>query len=645
MNPTADSRNLTTPPAQRGTELIPCDQWQPIGIDDLEPVAWDALQDPGNVAVVAGPGAGKTEFLAQRAAYLLQTGICPWPQRILAISFKKDAAANLGRRVAARVPEHARRFTSMTFDAFTKGLVDRFAAVLPPDWRMPDGYDIRYASDRELEAFLNSIAVSAPQDLRWQVASYQPKRFIPHVVGGWDLPETVPVGDEVDALSYAVRQWWRTRYLRPGKAQVDFVMLNRLAELLVRTVPKLKRALRMTYPIVFVDEFQDTTSAQFSFLASVFGEQTAVTAVGDSKQRIMGWAGALPEAVQRFTDAFDATGYRLAWNFRSSEPLVELQHVIASKLDPNAIRAVSKATAEDGHAPALLWTYSGPGSEAAHIADWIARDIADSGRTPADFALIARQKVSEFEQRFRNRLAEHGINIRNDDAPVGAMRLQDLLKNETALLLLGLLRLADQPRGLATTWRNTLAALTRVHAAADDDAAQQHVGEHLTEASTRLRAWLRSHPPTTASAAGTVAQVLGLLDADALRRHVTLTTPEEDLDLITGAFEARLAAVLGSGASWGAVLDQFECADAVTLLTAHRSKGLEYHTVFFLGIHERQWWSYRSDPREGTSTFFVGVSRAAQRLIFTTDRTAPTGTLADLFAMLEEAGVPRIDHG
>jgi superfamily I DNA/RNA helicase len=311
--------------------LIPAEEWRPIGISDLEPAAWKALRDNGNAAVVAGPGAGKTEFLAQRAAYLLQTGICPWPQRILAISFKKDAAANLGRRVASRVPEHAGRFASMTFDAFTKSLVDRFAAALPADWRMSDGYHIRYTTDSEVSQFLNGVAFSAPPALSGRLG-FQPRRFVPDVVGGWQLPESLPPEDEVDAVSYAVREWWRARYLRSGTAEVDFVMLNRLAELLVRAVPKLRRALRMTYPMVFVDEFQDTTSAQFSFLTSVFGEETTVTAVGDSKQRIMGWAGALPEALQRFTDAFDATSYALAWNFRSSDALVELQHVIASKL-------------------------------------------------------------------------------------------------------------------------------------------------------------------------------------------------------------------------------------------------------------------------------------------------------------------------
>lgn len=636
---------IPMPPAPRRTTLIPVDDWRPAGIEDLEPAAWEALRDVGNVAVVAGPGAGKTEFLAQRAAYLLQTGLCPWPQHILAISFKRDAAANLGRRVTARVPEHAGRFASMTFDAFTKGLVDRFALALPPDWRMTDGYEISTVTNAEVGDFLNGIAHAAPEALRWEVARFQPNRFVSGVVGNYDLPEVVPADAEVDAISYAVREWWQARYLRRGKAQLDFVMLNRLAELLVRAVPRLRRALRMTYPVVFVDEFQDTTSAQFSFLTSVFGEETAVTAVGDSKQRIMGWAGALPNAVQRFTHAFDATTYSLAWNFRSSDALVALQHVIARQLDPAAVRATSKATTEDGHDPASLWTFSTDEAEAQFIADWIARDIAGSNRTPADFALIARQKIKDFEPLFRAHLAVHGIRVRNDDARVGKMTLQDLLKSETTHLLIGLLRLAHEPHGLPTVWQDVSTTLERVHGAIDDEVAQHRVGENLTEMTLRLRAWLESHPPSTVSAVDTVQQLLALVDGAALRRYVRATTPGEDFDLIAGAFEARLESSIKQAAGWGDALDEFECAEAVVLLTAHRSKGLEYHTVFFLGIHDRQWWALGSDLPEGTATFFVGLSRAAHRLILTTDRTNRAGPIAALFTMLAEAGVPEIDCG
>ncbi|MFG2825184.1 UvrD-helicase domain-containing protein [Kitasatospora sp. NPDC048365] len=630
-------------PTPRTTRPVPREGWRPSGIPDLEPAAWQALRDTGNVAVTAGPGAGKTEFLAQRAAYFLQTGICPQPQHILAISFKRDAAANLGRRVAARVPEHSDRFESMTFDAFTKGLVDRFAAALPPYWRMNDGYDIRYVKDAEARAFLNDMAASAPARLRTRIASMQPKRFMTDVIGRWDLPAGPPDDSAADATAYTAHQWWRARHLRSGIAFLDFTMINRLAELLVRTVPAIGRALRLTYPIVFVDEFQDTTSAQFSFLAAVFGTDTAVTAVGDGKQRIMGFAGALPDALGRFSTTFNARTYPLEWNFRSAEPLVQLQHVIADNLAPGSTRAVSKATAEEIPAPAELWTFPNPRAEADHIARWIARDIAQSHRTPADFALIARQRVETIEPWFRDALAPHGIRLRNDDAKVGVLSLQDLLKDDIARLLLGLLRLADQPDGLAAVWRETSAVMLRINGSSGDEAIQRHVGEHLAHLTTQLRTWLRTNPPSATAAGTTVAYLLGLIDEPALRRYVKATTPSLDLDLITDAFEARLNAVTHDAVGWSNALEEFEAADAVVLLTAHRSKSLEYHTVFFLGLDENQWWAYGQDPAEGRSTFFVGLSRARQRLIVTTTTPdARNGLIADLFTLLDDANVLEI---
>jgi hypothetical protein len=112
------------------------EDWRPQGIEGLEPQAWRALRQAGCACVVAGPGSGKTEFLAQRAVYVLQTGICAPPYRVLAISFKSDAAENLAARVRLRCPpELANRFVSLTFDAFTKGMVDRFTSAIPPGWR------------------------------------------------------------------------------------------------------------------------------------------------------------------------------------------------------------------------------------------------------------------------------------------------------------------------------------------------------------------------------------------------------------------------------------------------------------------------------------------------------------------------------
>lgn len=143
------------------------------------------------------------------------------------------------------MPDHADRFVSKTFDGFTKGLVDRFASALPKGWRMRNGYEIVFPSEREIEIFLGDVIPPAPGALLPRVARLRAGRFLSDTVGGWDLPVTVPVGDPTDATAYAALAWWRERYLRPGRADVDFVMLNRLAELLVRSVPKLRPKTRL----------------------------------------------------------------------------------------------------------------------------------------------------------------------------------------------------------------------------------------------------------------------------------------------------------------------------------------------------------------------------------------------------------------
>jgi superfamily I DNA/RNA helicase len=115
-----------------GSGLIRAEDWAPVGIAGLEDAALNAVRASGNTLVTAGPGAGKTELLGQRGVYLLQTGLCPYPRRILAISCKRDAARNLRERFRLRCSkEQANRLDSLTFDAFAKSTLDRFCALFP----------------------------------------------------------------------------------------------------------------------------------------------------------------------------------------------------------------------------------------------------------------------------------------------------------------------------------------------------------------------------------------------------------------------------------------------------------------------------------------------------------------------------------
>ena len=106
--------------------MITIEQWQPADGLVLEPNAMRAAtEQERSLALTAGPGAGKTEMLAQRADFLFRTGVCRYPKRILAISFKVDASTNLKERVQRRCGhEFSSRFDSYTFHAFAKRIID-----------------------------------------------------------------------------------------------------------------------------------------------------------------------------------------------------------------------------------------------------------------------------------------------------------------------------------------------------------------------------------------------------------------------------------------------------------------------------------------------------------------------------------------
>lgn len=631
------------------------DDWRPRGIDDLEPAAWDALK-AGTASVTAGPGAGKSEFLAQRAGYLLETGICRAPQRILAISFKRPAAANLRDRVQARLPEHAHRFASMTFDAFTKSIVDRFLGLLPSEWALNAGYRIGFSTKRKVEGFLADVAGGFQTDRAAAVYTLSADTFLSNVLGAFELP-CVPSEQPAptSASEYAIQQWWLRNYLTPEVPVVDFVMLNRLADLIIRSSPQLQRAIRSTYPFVFVDEFQDTTYAQYSFLKAVFAHDgTIVTAVGDRKQRIMGWAGALSDAFAQFEDDFGAERFALTSNFRSTQQLVDLQHRFAIRIDPNTPQQQSRVVPPVGEAPVEVWSFPTARREADAVAAWIATDMEVSDKRPADYALIARQEVAKLEPELTRALQAVGLRLRNDDAQVGDLRLQDLLTDELVRLWVGLLALGASKGGQPDVWRQVTAALSRLHSGARNREVGTQADDDLTKFLHELRAWLAQNSLNYGSgidmseqfAAALAEQLTTFVQVESVGHKRLFGDRPEDLEVTLAAFKIRLVQVLRRVDSWNLVSDAFFDEDAVPLLTVHRSKGLEYHTVFFIGLDKDQWWAHARDAVESTMTFFVGVSRAAERLIFTQcDERGTPAPLGKIYEDLQQAGVSlvRID--
>ena len=96
-----------------------------------------------------------------------------------------------------------------------------------------------------------------------------------------------------------------------------------------------------------------------------------------------------------------------------------------------------------------------------------------------------------------------------------------------------------------------------------------------------------------------------------------------------------------AAATWLEVVDEFEGVEQVPLMTVHKSKGLEYDTILFVGLDDKMWWSHKVGDYEGRATFFVGLSRAKQRAVFTYCKTRGSRKgVSDLYDLLAAAGVP-----
>jgi len=115
------------------------------------------------------------------------------------------------------------------------------------------------------------------------------------------------------------------------------------------------------------------------------------------------------------------------------------------------------------------------------------------------------------------------------------------------------------------------------------------------------------------------------------------------LEKVLASAATHLAQSAANAIDWTSALDAYEGLQATPLMTIHKSKGLEYHTVIFVGLDDGAWWSFSSDQIEGTAGFFVAFTRAGQRVAFTYCARRGTRTkIATLYELLTQAGVQMI---
>jgi DNA helicase II / ATP-dependent DNA helicase PcrA len=621
------------------------DDWAPIGVKALEANALTAVRSEANALVVAGPGAGKTELLAQRACYLLQTGICSPPRQILAISFKKDAAANLQERVRRRCGEAlARRFHSLTFDAFSKSLIDRFSRALPEEYRPTPDYVINFDIQKRCLDYLKNLTSDTNGLTIQDVSGLSTDQFYKRVFLGRALP--ISIAKPLSVENRAASVLWS--YLLKGKStsHLDFNMIGRLAELLVRLNPLLSKALRLTYSHIFLDEFQDTTQIQYALTRTLFQNCSVVlTAVGDSKQRIMSYAGALDRIFEVFHDDFQAEIHGLVMNYRSAPKLVRMQEILIAAIEPGSVVPKAADDGKDGDGECRILLYPSHEREATHLAQMAVGWIHEENLKPRDICILTRNKPGDYTGKLIQDFAAGGVKARVETD------LQDLLVEPLVLVLMDALTLAVHGKN-RSAWTSLVSLIRGLRGLDEADPRVRQVEQTTKAKCVAIGAALTSPECDLKSLRKQLAEFLDFIGFDAFRRLYPQYvqgnyTKERFCD-----FTDKLWTYFQAAGNWPQAISDMIGEDTVPIITVHKSKGLEYHSVVFLGLEDSAFWTFANQSDEEKRAFFVAFSRAKKRVLFTFCERRAKGNgrpeaqsrknIGVLYELLASAGVEEI---
>lgn len=275
------------------------------------------------------------------------------------------------------------------------------------------------------------------------------------------------------------------------------------------------------------------------------------------------------------------------------------------------------------------------------MASWVGGQVV-AGIEPHEFGILVRLRANEAEEELGGAFRKHGVELRNVARSVGEIAIQDLLSEDITEILVPLLRLGATKRS-PVSWsaaHGNLQALEGVYA--DDDRGQQRVQDRLQGFVRELRAEMRGSTPKTDLAHHFAKQTLHFVGETNVRRAIPAYQRQLDFERVWTGFCQLLAESAKGVATWSSALDRYEGLGQTSLMTIHKSKGLEFHTMIFYGLDSDTWWSLTPHQSEELNAFFVAFTRARQRAFFTRchARGHRVAWIEDLLAPVGMARVP-----
>ncbi|MFI0395499.1 ATP-dependent helicase [Paracoccus jiaweipingae] len=607
-------------------------------LDGLNPPQRAAVESlDGPVLLLAGAGTGKTRALTTRIAHIL-TQSRARPGQILAVTFTNKAAREMRNRIGRLLGETVEGMPWLgTFHSICVKILRRHAELVGDGTlTLKPGFTI-LDTDDQLRLLKQLIAAEGIDDKRW------PARMLAGLIDGWKnralMPHQVPVAEShaYDDKGVALYRAYQDRLLALNAVDFGDLLLHCVA--IFQAHPDVLTQWQDRFRYILVDEYQDTNIAQYLWLRLLAQRDRNICCVGDDDQSIYGWRGAEVGNILRFEQDFPgAQVIRLEQNYRST---------------PQILAAASGLiAANEGRLGKTLWTDADPGEAVRLIghwdsdaeARWIGEEVeAFHGGHRArigqhslnDMAILVR--ASHQMRAFEDRFMTIGLNYR----VIGGPRFYERAEIRDAMAYFRLAvspsddlafeRIFNTPRrGLGDKALKTLQSVARDSAQPLLIAAQQAVADRLIGGKG-------------GKALGEFVQAMGRFHADALDdsvNHVELAerildesgytamwqndkSPDapgrldnlkelvkalEEFDNLQGFLE-HVALVMDR--------DEAEDAEAVSIMTLHAAKGLEYPIIFLPGWEDGLFPSQRAMDETGVKGLeeerrlaYVGITRA-----------------------------------
>ncbi|MHC5652708.1 ATP-dependent helicase [Stappia sp. ICDLI1TA098] len=617
----------------RAAMARPAEPMQPTPyLEGLNPEQREAVETlDGPVLVLAGAGTGKTKVLTTRIAHILATRRA-FPSQILSVTFTNKAAREMKERIERLIGDSAEGMPWLgTFHSICVKILRRHAELVG----LKSGFSI-LDTDDQIRLIKQIIQAEGLDDKRWTARAFA------GLLDGWKnrglTPEQVPEGE---ARSFANGRGRELYALYQDRLSIlnacDFGDLLLHVITLFRKNPDVLKDFQRRFVFMLVDEYQDTNIAQYMLLRLLSQGNTNICCVGDDDQSIYGWRGAEVDNILRFDHDFPgAKVIRLERNYRStSHILAAASHLIAhneGRLGKTLFTDLEDEGDDERVSVAAVWDSE---EEARAIGDEI-EALQAKGHGLEQMAILVRAsfQMREFEDRF----VTLGINYR----VVGGPRFYERMEIRDALAYF---RAIVQP--------------------ADDLAFERIVNtpkRGLGEASLKLvHAHARANRMPLMQAAADLCQTEELRPKARTTLRMLLADFDRWRDQLEGMPHTELAEIVldesGYTEMWRAdrsaeapgrldnlkelirSMDGFESmagflehvslvmdrdadgnAEAVSLMTLHSAKGLEFDTVFLpaweegLFPHQRALdESGRAGLEEERRLAYVGLTRARRR--------------------------------